>query len=730
MARTWPNGMARRVVAPTRVQGPRRRGLHFSFARRLHPSSASPRFSLLSARRESIAAHCRCCRPLLSTIASHPSTPSHRLTGARDHASLQPRRSPQPTRNATVTETAGTVSRSAEPPASPASPARLLRLFGRSSSLFGPKARHPPASPPPSPETEPLGDLLVTPEQRRRLSRSATLPRPAARRSITDLDDPPGSASIWSASPGSPNSVYVEMAPLSPRLPRLASENESSSRDGADDAAAIGDFSLPPEQRRHLMEMESSFLPGNNSPVTSIKIGGMGPPPLPVGRRRPPSSSSAGAGGTVRLSQRGIRAPLGGDETDDDASPSVAAAQRNASRAAAATSALSALFSAPDDLPLPSSPSPQPLLADPLPSPAVDAAKPDPPSAPVAIPSKHPSAPPLAGNSRSRRPKFLRSRHSSHRSSMSSASDVPGDDDEVNTVTAAAADPALSRSTSLGSIASGVTALATGEPFSVRNFSSSSAAERALARLDEEERNSRKTSPEHNADLSPDEKSKPKKEGTVELPTTPEGRTPDLPPTDTVVNAQAKNMQVPPTVAREYSARLSAAAPMSPSKKAMAAAGTPGAAVGKNMTLKEQTAIIDRLQKENFDLKLKLYYLDQRLDKLSDEGVKEMMQDNVDMKIRLTEVVRERKALKKRVRELEKKIEDLRKEGKEAGEDQKERDEEMWELRETVERYELEIEEYRQREREREERMREARRQANGNHNEELVSLLSLCRLC
>ncbi|KAG0128457.1 hypothetical protein HOY82DRAFT_489142 [Tuber indicum] len=124
------------------------------------------------------------------------------------------------------------------------------------------------------------------------------------------------------------------------------------------------------------------------------------------------------------------------------------------------------------------------------------------------------------------------------------------------------------------------------------------------------------------------------------------------------------------------------------------------------MTLKEQSTIIDRLQKENFDLKIKVFYLNDKLEKQSDEGVKEMMKENVDMKVKLAEGMRERKSLKRRIKELEKKIQEIggEKEGKEDGEDNIT---ELWELKERVERYEVEIEELSRREKEREDRMRE-----------------------
>ena len=146
------------------------------------------------------------------------------------------------------------------------------------------------------------------------------------------------------------------------------------------------------------------------------------------------------------------------------------------------------------------------------------------------------------------------------------------------------------------------------------------------------------------------------------------------------------------------------------------------------MTLKEQTASIDRLQKENFDLKIKVFYLNEKLEKMSDEGVKEITKENIDLKVRLAEGVRERKQLKKRIRDLEKNVEQLggEKEREEEASAQAE-SEEIWELRERIERYEAENEEFRRRDAERNERMRDFRRQANGHqiNEEQLVCPLA-----
>jgi chromosome segregation ATPase len=124
---------------------------------------------------------------------------------------------------------------------------------------------------------------------------------------------------------------------------------------------------------------------------------------------------------------------------------------------------------------------------------------------------------------------------------------------------------------------------------------------------------------------------------------------------------------------------------------------------GKNLTLKEQSSTIERLSKENFDLKLKVMFLSDRLDKLSEEGIKEMISENVDLKTGLAVLQRDNKVLRRRVKELEKQVRD---EGERpstahsgaSSTDQtarmgdEEREEELIFLRERVEEYATEIE--------------------------------------
>ncbi|GME34674.1 Spindle associated [Neofusicoccum parvum] len=65
---------------------------------------------------------------------------------------------------------------------------------------------------------------------------------------------------------------------------------------------------------------------------------------------------------------------------------------------------------------------------------------------------------------------------------------------------------------------------------------------------------------------------------------------------------------------------------------------------------------IDKLSKENFDLKLKIHFLDQALQNRSDEGVKDMISKNVQLQTDLATEKKENQSLRRKVRELEKKL--------------------------------------------------------------------------
>lgn len=309
-----------------------------------------------------------------------------------------------------------------------------------------------------------------------------------------------------------------------------------------------------------------------------------------------------------------------------------------------------------------------------------------------------PGAALLNGRSSGKRPKYLRSRHASQRSSVSSFTSNTDYQDDRSDVTLGAdyalqtggAVPTvetfrsssfmLSRSISLGSMASGIEDSTTnGDVFNGG----------PLATLDEEERN-REGKP---SDGKEDHSS----------PQTPRGTKQSLAPTDTVIAQHVRNVHVPESLAKEYRSQNRF---LSQEKQSSLSTHSLGRN-GRNLTLKEQSSTIERLSKENFDLKLKVMFLSDRLDKLSEEGVKEMISENVELKTGLATMQRDSKALKRKIKELEQAGEgrpdtarsenssDERSPHWYDQEEAQEREEELIYLRERVEEYVTEIEKLR-----------------------------------
>ena len=296
------------------------------------------------------------------------------------------------------------------------------------------------------------------------------------------------------------------------------------------------------------------------------------------------------------------------------------------------------------------------------------------------------------------RPKYLRSRNSSQRSSTSSFTNPESQDDADSDVTVGlATDYALqsggavpsmlmprslssflNRSISMGSMASGIDDL---------NEGSGSKGYDHLDPLDED------ASYHAHGNRESDE-------GLLKTPKPPHKQN-LKDPTDTVIARHVQNVQVPESLAKEYKFRSGLVTPRQPSSFKSSIGPSRS---GKNLTLKEQSSTIERLSKENFDLKLKVMFLSDRLDKLSEEGVKEMISENVELKTSLAVIQRENKALRRRVKELEKQLkeEDERpstaKSGASSNSNQSsddaaaEREEELFYLRERVEEYIVEIE--------------------------------------
>jgi len=297
-----------------------------------------------------------------------------------------------------------------------------------------------------------------------------------------------------------------------------------------------------------------------------------------------------------------------------------------------------------------------------------------------------------------KRPKFLNSRRASQRSSYSSytttstegGSDVTlGADFALQSGGAVpqrgsltSRPPDFTRSISLGSMASGISDLSDRED-------RMKSTESNLHTLDEE------------GDATREDTLRAGEDSVPETPRAASGRLNT--PTDTVIAQHVRDIEVPATMAREYRNRHA-----SPEKRNGAPIPSAGRN-GKSLTLKEQSSTIDRLMKENWDLKLKINFLDDALSRRSDEGVKAMISENVDLRTAKFKAAKEMREMKRAQRDLERKMkeksDELAKkmeapvhEEKPAGPDPEEfqfMENELTYFRERVMTYEVEIEKMR-----------------------------------
>lgn len=176
-------------------------------------------------------------------------------------------------------------------------------------------------------------------------------------------------------------------------------------------------------------------------------------------------------------------------------------------------------------------------------------------------------------------------------------------------------------------------------------------------------------------------------------------------PTDTVLARRVNDVEVPATAAREYRNRHRASSP----DKGYGAPTPSINGKGRNLTLKEQSGTIDRLTKENFDLKMKITFLNDSLNKRSPEGVAGLVNENADLKASKVTAAKEVRDLKRTIRDLERALRGKEEELAEAlrkGRDEdeqaassheinKDMEEELVFLRDRVVTYDVEIEKLR-----------------------------------
>ncbi|KIO18499.1 hypothetical protein M407DRAFT_225487, partial [Tulasnella calospora MUT 4182] len=84
-----------------------------------------------------------------------------------------------------------------------------------------------------------------------------------------------------------------------------------------------------------------------------------------------------------------------------------------------------------------------------------------------------------------------------------------------------------------------------------------------------------------------------------------------------------------------------------------------GAPPRGQMTLREQEKLIDMMKKDNFSLKMKVHFLEERLTEMAPEHMEATFKANVRLKVEVHARGAEIKKLKKLVLELEKELSEL-----------------------------------------------------------------------
>lgn len=249
-----------------------------------------------------------------------------------------------------------------------------------------------------------------------------------------------------------------------------------------------------------------------------------------------------------------------------------------------------------------------------------------------------------------KRPKYLRSRMASHHSSSSSFNDDVESDVTAGTAGGLGADYALQSG-------GAIPALGTSRNSSMSNIVTRQISMGSMA-SDFREDSTGRIGVEPLEPLDEYEGMSSDNPNDERLKTPKAPRQPLTEPTDTAIARHVRNVQVPESLAREYRSKSGFVTPRRKLSEVNLGASVSTTRTGKNLTLKEQSSTIERLSKENFDLKLKVMFLSDRLDKLSEEGIKEMISENVELKTSVAVMQRDNKVLRRRVKELEKKLKD------------------------------------------------------------------------
>ncbi|KAK9449430.1 uncharacterized protein V1518DRAFT_415985 [Limtongia smithiae] len=147
-------------------------------------------------------------------------------------------------------------------------------------------------------------------------------------------------------------------------------------------------------------------------------------------------------------------------------------------------------------------------------------------------------------------------------------------------------------------------------------------------------------------------------------------RVPEL--SETVITSKVKNINITDSAVKSFALRHPEQQSQSHQRTASSysttstqngnAAGTaprlsqpPNTAISK-LTLKEQSTLIDKLQKDNWGLQLKIYILQEELDKRSEDNVRDLRNENIEFKSINIGLNIDLKKLNRRIADLESKL--------------------------------------------------------------------------
>ncbi|ODQ56409.1 hypothetical protein SAICODRAFT_51393, partial [Saitoella complicata NRRL Y-17804] len=81
-------------------------------------------------------------------------------------------------------------------------------------------------------------------------------------------------------------------------------------------------------------------------------------------------------------------------------------------------------------------------------------------------------------------------------------------------------------------------------------------------------------------------------------------------------------------------------------------------------TLKEQENLLSEMKKENFSLKLKIFYLEERMQNMAPENIDKALKESIEFKVERTTLQRELQRHKKFLMEAEKSVARLQEEAR------------------------------------------------------------------